>query len=203
MANALAFALIGAAVSLRHSHTSAPAIDVLDLVMKGRKGHTFDFTEVGVRHGSLADPASDFGQIVAAALDQGMTAAEWVAFTKESLREFLSTSIVLPATVVSDGLDCFTVAKEMGMAHDRTVTGGGRDSVEVEEHWAINTILGNLKTAMTGTCHAIKFAKYVHPYLAEVQYRFNRRYDLRAILPRLVRAVAVTPAINESGVRAC
>ena len=73
----------------------------------------------------------------------------------------------------------------------------------MEEHWAINTILGNLKTAMTGTYHAIKFAKYAHRYLAEVQYRFNRRYDLRAILPRLVRAAAVTPAINEAGVRAC
>jgi hypothetical protein len=56
---------------------------------------------------------------------------------------------------------------------------------------------------MTGTYHAIKFAKYAHRYLAEVQYRFNRRYDLRAILPRLVRAAAVTPAINEAGVRAC
>lgn len=42
-----------------------------------------------------------------------------------------------------------------------------------------------------------------HRYLTEVQYRFNRRYDLRAILQRLVRAVAVTPAINEAGVRAC
>jgi hypothetical protein len=36
-----------------------------------------------------------------------------------------------------------------------------------------------------------------------VQYRFNRRYDLRVILPRLVRAAAVNPAINEAGVRAC
>jgi len=125
------------------------------------------------------------------------------AFTKESLREFMSTSIVLPATVVSDGLSCFTVAQEMGMAHNRTVTGGGRGSVEVQEHWAVNTILGNLKTAMTGTYHAIKFAKYAHRYLAEVQYRFNRRYDLRAMLPRLVRAVAVTPAISEAGIRAC
>jgi hypothetical protein len=80
----------------------------------------------------------------------------------ESLREFMATSIALPATVVSDGLDFFTVAKEMGMAHDRTVTGGGRGSVEVEERWAVNTILGNLKTAMTGTYHAIKFAKYAH-----------------------------------------
>ena len=124
-------------------------------------------------------------------------------FTKESLRGFMFTSIALPATVVSDGLNCFTVAQELGMVPHRTVTGGGRASVEVGHHWAVNTVLGNLKTAMTGTYHAIKFAKYAHRYLAEVQYRFNRRYDLRAILPRLIRAAAATPAMNETAIRAC
>jgi len=33
---------------------------------------------------------------------------------------------------------------------DRMVTGGGRGGVEVEEHWPVNSILANLKTAMTG-----------------------------------------------------
>jgi hypothetical protein len=36
-----------------------------------------------------------------------------------------------------------------------------------------------------------------------VQYRFDRRCDLRAILPRLVHAAAGTSAICEAGVRAC
>ena len=122
---------------------------------------------------------------------------------KKSLRELMFTSIALPATVVSDGLKRFTVARELGMVHHRTITGGGRAGVEVKHHWAVNTVLGNLKTAMTGTYHAIKFAKYAHRYLAEVQYRFNRRYDLRAILPRLGRAAAATPAMNETAISAC
>lgn len=46
---------------------------------------------------------------------------------------------------------------------------------------AINTVLNNLKTAMAGTYHAVKFNKYARRYLAEVQYRFNRRFDLRSI----------------------
>jgi hypothetical protein len=33
----------------------------------------------------------------------------------------------------------------------------------------VNTILGNLKTAITGTYHAFDFAKYAHRYLAEFQ----------------------------------
>ena len=52
-------------------------------------------------------------------------------------------------------------------------------------------VLSNLKTAMAGTYHAVKFEKYAHRYLAEVQYRFNRRFDLRSILRRLVRAAAI------------
>ena len=57
--------------------------------------------------------------------------------------------------------------------------------------------------AMTGTHHAIKFAKYAYLYVAKVQYRFNRRYDLRAILPRLVRAAAAIPANKNTEIRAC
>jgi hypothetical protein len=74
---------------------------------------------------------------------------------------------------------------------------------EVQGHWAVNTILGNLKTAMTGTYHAIKFSKYGHRYLGEVQYRFNRRYRLRAILSRLTHAAATTPPLREARIRAC
>ncbi|MEX3583098.1 MAG: transposase, partial [Burkholderia sp.] len=45
--------------------------------------------------------------------------------------------------------------------------------------------------ALKGTYHAIDHAKYAHRYLAEFAYRFNRRFDLPAMAPRLLRA-AVT-----------
>ncbi|MET3133132.1 hypothetical protein AAKU55_003414, partial [Oxalobacteraceae bacterium GrIS 1.11] len=38
----------------------------------------------------------------------------------------------------------------------------------------------------SGTYHAFKFAKYGSRYLAEAQYRFNRRFDLGAILDSLL-----------------
>jgi hypothetical protein len=46
------------------------------------------------------------------------------------------------------------------------------------------TLLGNLKTAMAGTYHAFDFTKYAHRYLAEFQYRFNRRFDMKAEIAR-------------------
>jgi hypothetical protein len=47
------------------------------------------------------------------------------------------------------------------------------------------------------TYHSFKFEKYVYRYLAEAQYRFNRRFDLRKMLPRLLYAVAVTEKRTE------
>ncbi|MHB9103186.1 MAG: IS1595-like element ISCARN94 family transposase, partial [Sulfuricella sp.] len=39
-------------------------------------------------------------------------------------------------------------------------------------------------------------------YLSEVQYRFNRRFDLGSILNRLVRAAATTNPCTEAIIRA-
>ena len=55
---------------------------------------------------------------------------------------------------------------------------------------AVNTLLGNLKTAVSGTYQAFAFAKYAHRYLAEFQYRFNRRFNVKTIMPRLLFALA-------------
>lgn len=107
------------------------------------------------------------------------------------MEAFAAKSLVRPLTVVSDGLGCFTATGSSGV-HERIVTGGGRSSVKLPQFQAVNTVLSNLKTAMAGTYHAVKFDKYAHRYLAEVQYRFNRRFDLRSILRRLTRVAAIT-----------
>ena len=81
------------------------------------------------------------------------------------------------------------------------MTGHSRASVKLPQFQAVNTVLSNLKTAMAGTYHAVKFAKYAHRYLAELQYRFNRRFDLSSILRRLVRVAALTEPRNRGFIR--
>ncbi len=56
----------------------------------------------------------------------------------------------------------------------------------------VNTALGNIKAAITGTYRSIN-SKHVPRYLAEFEYRFNRRYDLAAMIPRLSWAAVRTP----------
>lgn len=73
-------------------------------------------------------------------------------------------------------------------------TGSGCEAVLYPEFRNVNTVLGNLKTVITGTCHAFNFSKYTDRYRAEFQYRFNRRFDLSSILNRLIRAATNTSA---------
>lgn len=113
-------------------------------------------------------------------------------FTKEAMQTFFARSLMLPLTLVSDGLACFEAASDNGALHERHVTGGGKSSAKLPQFRAVNTVLGNFKTAITGTYHAFDFKKYGHRYLAEVQYRFNRRFDLRSILTRLLRAACLS-----------
>lgn len=113
-------------------------------------------------------------------------------FTKESIQRFASKSLAAPATLVSDGLGCFTAVQGTGIVHEPHITGGGAASVQHPSFLGVNTILGNLKTAFAGTYHSFGFAKYLDRYLAQVQYLFNRRYDLSVILIRLTRAACCT-----------
>jgi hypothetical protein len=117
--------------------------------------------------------------------------------------EFAAAHPKPSAVVISDGLACFRVVTLIRADHEPTVTGGGKASVKLPQVWAVNTLLGNLKTAIGGTYHAFKFAKYAHRYLAEHQYRFNRRFKMKAILPRLLRALIAAPATPERCLRAC
>ena len=105
---------------------------------------------------------------------------------------FAARSIAPSDTVVSDGLWCFGSVQIVGAAHERVVTGGGKASTKLPQFKAINTFLGNPKRSLSGTYHAFDFAKYAHHYLAEAQYRFNRRFNLRSILARLLRAACLS-----------
>ena len=62
-----------------------------------------------------------------------------------------------PSTqVLSDGLACFNGVTEAGCAHEPVGVGSGRAAVERPECRWVNTILGNIKNALRGTCPAAR-----------------------------------------------
>jgi transposase-like protein len=121
-------------------------------------------------------------------------------FTKKALVEWAHQALAPDSLLVSDGLACFAAAAELVADHERVVV-GTRKSSELEcFHW-VNTLLGNIKSSIQGTYHGFKFKKYAPRYLAELQYRFNRRFDLPCMVPRLLRACALTTARPEKWLR--
>ena len=88
--------------------------------------------------------------------------------------------------------------------HDRIVTGGGRASANAKypEFQAVNIMLGNLQTAIAGTHHAFRFAKYAPRYLAGLQYRLNRGHRMKEMLPAMLRAILAVQPCPLAAVRA-
>ncbi|UKR54087.1 transposase [Xanthomonas fragariae] len=87
--------------------------------------------------------------------------------------------------VYTDGLACFRRLEDAGHAHTTLDTGGGRAATETAGAPWVNVVLGNLKRAISGVYHAIAQGKYARRYLAEAAHRFDRRFQLRELLPRL------------------
>jgi ribosomal protein L37AE/L43A len=119
------------------------------------------------------------------------------SFSLDEVVSWAKRSLLSETVVVSDGLSCFTAVEKAGCIHQREVVGKDRKSTDMECFSWINTILGNVKTAICGTYHAFDFEKYGYRYLGEHQYRFNRRFDLSTIFPRLVYAATHTEARPE------
>ena len=98
--------------------------------------------------------------------------------------------------VVSDGLACLHGVTAARCVHDKVVAGTGRASVERPDFRWVNTIPGNIKSTLRGTYHAIR-PKYAQRYLSEFECRFNRRFDLPDIIPRLAYVALRTPPMPE------
>jgi hypothetical protein len=66
----------------------------------------------------------------------------------------------------------------------------------------VNVVLANTRRAISGVYHAIRQSKYARRYLAEAAYRFNRRFRLPDMLPRLATALMRCKPCPEQALRA-
>ncbi len=98
-----------------------------------------------------------------------------------------------PGTVAhSDGQAYFGAVQDISCEHRSVVTGGGPQSCQAGHLMWVNTMLGNVKQSLVGTCHAFD-SKYLSRYFAGFSYRFNYRYDLSSLVPQLAYVAVQTP----------
>lgn len=102
-------------------------------------------------------------------------------FTSVAIKAWAKKRVASGSAVFSDGLVCFRATADAGCEHVPDIM-GGRKPKEVPVFQWLNTIMGNVKTGLSGTYHAFNFKKYGDLYLEEVAYRFNRRFNLKGLL---------------------
>ena len=95
------------------------------------------------------------------------------SFCAASIAGFAKRSLDPDSAVVSDGLQCFTSVTDAGCTHQVVTTGSGPTAARTPAFKWVNTA-------------------HVPRYLAEFEYRCNRRYDLAAMIPRLTWAAVRT-----------
>jgi len=117
-------------------------------------------------------------------------------FRRKTIKDWAEHTLNLGASAVSDGLACFRGIEDAGCRHIPVVTGGGYTSMDNELFIWVNTMLGNVKTALSGTYHKLD-PKHLARYLSEFNYRFNRRFDMPSMIERLGRVAAHTAPMPE------
>jgi len=68
----------------------------------------------------------------------------------------------------------------------------GRRAAQYPAFKRVNSCPAIKKNALRGTQHAIR-EQHAPRYLAEIEYRFNHRFDLPAMIERLTRVALRTP----------
>ena len=116
-------------------------------------------------------------------------------FTAEAIRDWARVHLAPGTEVRSDGLACFAAVTHAGCLHTPQVVGTRKPRDLPQFKW-VNTILGNVKTSLHGAFHSLGWAKHADTYLAAFAYRFNRRFDLRDLLARLIVDTARCPAVK-------
>ena len=93
--------------------------------------------------------------------------------------------------VVTDGHGCWNALDEGAYSHRAIRTGSGPGAARVASFKWVNTTLGNIKGAITGTYRKIG-PDHAERYLASFAWHYNRRYQLQTMIPRFVHSAAQT-----------
>lgn len=124
------------------------------------------------------------------------------AFDNAAISDWSQRRLAPGAEAFTDGLGAFRRIADSGdHAHTVLETAGGRAATRAKgAHW-VNVLLSNVKRSLGGAYHAFKQRKYARRYLGEAAYRFNRRFRLPELLPRLLRALVLCRPCAEPALR--
>lgn len=121
-----------------------------------------------------------------------MRLSKVAGFTLDEVELWAKQHLDPRSIVVTDGLACFSAVQNVGCGHEAIIISDDSQGPERKEFKWVNTMIGNVKNSIRGTYHSISH-KHLPRYFAEFCYRFNRRFNLKTIVQRLLYA-----AVNNS-----
>lgn len=122
-------------------------------------------------------------------------------FDKDAVAEWAERRLVPECEVHTDGLGAFNALAERGHAHTTVAGPKRRARTETKSARWVNVVLANFKRSLSGVYHSIRQKKYARRYLAEATWRFNRRFDLKELVPRLAKAMVASGPHSEQTLR--
>jgi ISXO2-like transposase domain/Transposase zinc-ribbon domain len=114
---------------------------------------------------------------------------------EKEVKRLVGEHLASTSRLVTDGLGCWTAAAAAGLEHTAMVTGGGKRAAGWSPFRWVNTTLGNVKAAITGTYRHIS-PKHAGRYLGSFAWRHNRRFQLDSLIPRLVHSAVRTAPLS-------
>jgi len=114
--------------------------------------------------------------------------------TTKTLEKFLAAKVKAGSHVLSDGWPGYRRLKQKGFEHTATVLFGHDEPAHRLFPW-VHITLSNLKRFLLGTHHKVE-QKHLPSYVAEFNYRLNRRTMEPDLMARLLRACIGTKTIT-------
>jgi hypothetical protein len=95
--------------------------------------------------------------------------AQLPGFTRQALAVWAAAALGPGTTAVSDGLACFAGVTDAECFHEPLIVSGRKPKEVPLLHW-VNTVLGNVKSGLSGAYHAFDFGKDAERYLGAIAY---------------------------------
>lgn len=114
-------------------------------------------------------------------------------------KRFVQEALRKEAQVNTDGGPEFETLSATGVDHDYQIA----NTVEVYQQWMpwIHKMISNMKACIVGTYHGVR-TEYLHLYLAEYLFRFNRRQWFSELFNRALTASLTAGEIHYADVSA-
>ena len=118
-------------------------------------------------------------------------------FDNVAVADWCARRLAPEAEVYTDGLSAVPPLRRCRPRAPVIQGEGGRAATEERGARWVNIVLSNVKRSIGGSYQPSVRPDYARRYLGEAAYRFNRRFRLREMLPRLLHAMIVCSPCTE------